>query len=95
MFSRFLACIIHGDERRQEIFENLEDVRDPFLVVKPGKDVVVDPRGMDELVKRAASSDKTLLEFPDALHGLLCEPPEARKEIEEAITKWMLERASL
>lgn len=63
----------------------------PFLCLTAGADVVVDNAGAAELLARSATPAdlKSSRCFPDALHGLLCEPEERRAEIEEAIVEFV------
>lgn len=62
----------------------------PYLLLIAGSDTVVDNRGSD-MLEASASTGETR-RFPEALHGLLCEPADSRKEIEDAIKSWALQR---
>ena len=62
----------------------------PYLLLIAGSDTVVDNRGSD-MLEASASTGETR-RFPEALHGLLCEPADSRKEIEDTIKSWALQR---
>lgn len=69
---------------------HLDKLTAPYLLLIAGNDTVVDNRGAD-MLEAAASAGETR-RFPAALHGLLCEPPAARQEIEDAIKEWAQQR---
>ena len=66
----------------------------PFLLLMAGDDRVVDNAGAEELAKHARTPEaqRSVVRYPDALHGLLCEPPQRRAEIEAAIADWAMQR---
>jgi acylglycerol lipase len=72
--------------------KQIEDISAPFLVLMALEDYVVDNAGIDDLVERASSTDKTLKEY-EALHGLLCEEQPLRGFIETDIVNWIKDRS--
>jgi alpha-beta hydrolase superfamily lysophospholipase len=73
---------------------SLPDISVPFLALHGTADTVVDISSSRLLVERAASDDKRLREIPNALHSLLCEPPEVRADVLHFITEWLEPRAA-
>ena len=73
---------------------SLPDISVPFLALHGTADTVVDISSSRLLVERAASEDKRLREVPNALHSLLCEPPEVRADVLHYITEWLEPRAA-
>ena len=72
----------------------LPDISVPFLALHGTADTVVDISSSRLLVERASSDDKRLREIPNALHSLLCEPPEVRADVLHYITEWLEPRAA-
>lgn len=72
--------------------KQIKEVSAPLLALMALEDFVVDNAGIDDLVERASSTDKTMIEY-DALHGLLCEEQPLRGFIETDIIKWITDRS--
>lgn len=64
----------------------------PILAVQGEGDLITDPRGPAEFVKRSISTDKTLKTYPGQFHDLLHEPEKER--VKADILDW-LDRHSL
>ena len=86
------ACL----ETAQELSEALDEVESPFLCLAAGRDTVVDTDGPQRLMERSATpaDQKKLTVFPDALHGLLCEPTATRSQVEAEIVSWVAKYAA-
>ena len=71
----------------------LPRVRTPFLCCVAEREYVLGPAAraaQEELVKVAATPpERRKLRRYDALHGILCEPPDKRAVIVEEICEWM------
>ena len=82
------ACVELANDTRGRLAE----VAAPFLLMLAGDDRVVDNAGSEELATRARTPEgaRTVLRYPGALHGLLCEAPDRRAKIEAAIAEWAL-----
>lgn len=70
-----------------EIGEHMEEVTVPLLAMHGGADVITDPEGTRELVRRAKSADKTLKIYDGLYHDLLHEPEKA--QVMADIAAWM------
>ena len=64
-----------------------EEVTVPLLALHGGADVITPPGGSRELVRRAASADKTLKIYDGLAHDLLHEPE--RQQVMADIAAWM------
>jgi len=62
-------------------------IRLPLLILQGTGDVVVDPRGAEELHRRAGSSDKTLKLYPELYHDVLHEPE--RQQVLDDLLAWL------
>ena len=61
-----------------------------FLCLAAEKDIVVDVKGPPKLMERSVGvTDKRLVTFMGALHGLLCEPVGVRSKVEKEILQWV------
>jgi alpha-beta hydrolase superfamily lysophospholipase len=69
----------------------LRSVSVPFLVLVADHDVTVDARGSLDLMEQSPSSDKQLRRY-DALHGILCEPPQRLEKIHKDMLDWIRKR---
>ena len=67
----------------------LDRVHTPFLALHGTADTVVDVSSSRRLLAASPSTDKTLIELPDALHSLLCEFPPVRNAVLGHITAWL------
>jgi len=84
------TCVeLANDTRRR-----LAEVTVPFLLLIAGDDRVVDNAGAEELAKHAQTPEaqRSVVRYPGALHGLLCEPPQRRAAIEATIAEWATQR---
>mmetsp|Transcript_29159 Transcript_29159/g.85108 ORF Transcript_29159/g.85108 Transcript_29159/m.85108 type:complete len:97 (+) Transcript_29159:1-291(+) len=74
-----------------ELAEHFDEISVPFLCLSAGKDTVVDPDGPARLFEQASTPEnkKKLVVFPDALHGLMCEPKGTREEILACVQEWL------
>ncbi|MBA0814018.1 hypothetical protein Gohar_019868 [Gossypium harknessii] len=71
-----------------------EEVDVPLLIVHGGDDVVCDPACVEELYKRAASTDKTLRIHPGMWHQLVGEPEESVELVFGEMIDWLKSRGS-
>eukprot|EP00928_Gymnodinium_smaydae_P046705 TRINITY_DN31129_c0_g1_i1.p1 TRINITY_DN31129_c0_g1~~TRINITY_DN31129_c0_g1_i1.p1 ORF type:complete len:204 (-),score=26.74 TRINITY_DN31129_c0_g1_i1:67-678(-) len=80
-----------------ELHGNLEQVSCPFFAAVGGREVVVDPQGVEDLFARASTpeSEKVFRRYADAQHGLLAEPLPLRSQIEADIRDWVQSRLRL
>jgi alpha-beta hydrolase superfamily lysophospholipase len=69
----------------------LEELRLPLLILHGAKDETVELVCSRTIAERAASGDKTLRVYPDAMHHLILEPE--RDEVLKLIADWILARA--
>ena len=76
----------------QEATRRLEELSLPLLVLHGERDETVEPACSRTVIERAASRDKILKLFPEAMHHLLLEPEAG--EILKLIGEWILERAA-
>ncbi|MER2559539.1 MAG: alpha/beta fold hydrolase [Myxococcaceae bacterium] len=67
---------------------NVERVTAPLLIVQGAHDALVDPAGNDELLSRAASTDKTKHVASEGGHG-----PSAVETSVDVIVRWLAARA--
>ena len=72
----------------------MPDITVPFLALRGTADTVVDIGSSRLLLERASSEDKRLREVPNALHSLLCEPPDTRADVLHYVTEWLEPRAA-
>lgn len=74
-----------------ELSQHFHEVQVPFLCLTAGKDVVVDKDASELLLAQASTpeEDKKNITYPEALHGLLCEPQDKREAIEADIVDWI------
>mmetsp|Transcript_11339 Transcript_11339/g.16655 ORF Transcript_11339/g.16655 Transcript_11339/m.16655 type:complete len:329 (+) Transcript_11339:81-1067(+) len=75
----------------KEINQRLTHIDTPLFCLMAVDDVIVDNKGIIDLMELASSRDKTLKKY-NALHGLLCEEKPVRSQIEKDILCWLLER---
>jgi acylglycerol lipase len=71
--------------------KSLPEIRAPLLCLLAEEDYVVDNTGLDDLMHKACSPDKTLKEY-DALHGLMCEVEPLKSQIQDDIVSWLNQR---
>ena len=76
----------------QEATRRLEELSLPLLVLHGERDETVEPACSRTVIERAASRDKILKLYPEAMHHLLLEPEAG--EILKLIGGWILERAA-
>src|SRR5687768_1078672 len=62
----------------------------PFLVIQGTEDKLVDPRGAEMLVEKAAATDKMLKMYKGGYHEMLNEPE--KDQVTQHIIEWMNER---
>ena len=81
------ACL----ETALELASSFDEISTPFLCLAAGKDTVVDVAGPPKLMEQSStpSEQKKLVVFPEALHGLLCEPLPVRAQVEKEIVQWV------
>ena len=80
------ACL----DTATELAEAFEEITTPFLCLAAEKDIVVDVKGTPKLMERSVGvTDKRLVTFMGALHGLLCEPVGVRSKVEKEILQWV------
>jgi alpha-beta hydrolase superfamily lysophospholipase len=78
-------------ELTEAVRSMLRSVSVPFLVLVADHDVTVDARGSLDLMEQSPSNDKQLRRY-DALHGILCEPPQRLEKIHEDMLDWIRKR---
>jgi alpha-beta hydrolase superfamily lysophospholipase len=69
------------------IGEHMEEVEVPFLDMHGSADVITEPDGSRELVRRARSTDKTLKIYEGLFHDLLHEPE--KEQVMKDVSDWM------
>ena len=74
-----------------QVLSRMEEVVSPLLVLHSPEDKVVLFEGSKQLVRRAGSSDKQLVEVTGAGHTLLLDQP---ARVETIILNWILDRVS-
>ncbi|KAL4190221.1 hypothetical protein AMTRI_Chr07g74680 [Amborella trichopoda] len=74
--------------------DRFEEVEAPMLVVHGEEDIVCDPKGVEELVRRAGSKDKTLKIYEGMWHQLVGEPQENVEKVFGDIINWLKDRAT-
>ena len=89
-----LTLFVPRTFRSEDLEAALPDIRVPFLALHGTADTVVDISSSRLLVERASSDDKRLREVSNALHSLLCEPPDVRADVLHYITEWLEPRAA-
>ena len=82
-----LTCV----ELCYKVQKDFHKVSTPMLTLMALEDCIIDNNGIDELMEKASSIDKTLKEYY-ALHGMLCEVNPLRTEIENDIIEWLLQK---
>lgn len=85
--ARFLAEVTRTTS---EVREELDAVAVPLLVLHGSADTMADPAMSAELVRRAASTDKTLHVVPDGWHALLRDLD--RSAVETMLIDWINQR---
>ncbi|XP_066314281.1 caffeoylshikimate esterase-like [Miscanthus floridulus] len=78
----------------RDLQQRFEDVRLPLLVVHGAEDTVCDPACVEELYRRAGSSDKTLRVYPGMWHQIIGEPEENVEKVFDEIIDWLMARAA-
>ncbi len=81
---RFLAA---GLARDRLIAARFAAIRAPLLVQLAGRDKIIDNQATRRLFGHVASTDKTLIEFPDACHTLEFDP--CRDEAVRSLVDWI------
>ncbi len=71
----------------KEMRKKLPDIRVPTLIIQPGNDSTVDPRGASLIYEHIGSTDKELHFIEGAEHVITCHPK--RKEAYPLIRKWV------
>ena len=61
----------------------------PLLVLQGSADTVVPPALAFDFYTAASSRDKAFIAYPDAKHGLMCEPLATRMKMCGDITGWL------
>ena len=61
----------------------------PLLLQHGTEDALVAPRGSRELLAKAASADKTLIEYVGASHNLLAEQPATLHAVRRDYLSWL------
>ena len=86
------ACLDTAAELRGA----LEEVTAPWLCLAAGREAVVDPAGPRELLARSSTppAQRKLVVFPEALHGLFCEPEPDRGAIEAELLAFVAAHAN-
>jgi len=69
------------------VLDRAEAISAPLLVLQGTGDRVVDPRGADDLVRRAGSPDKTLRRYDGLFHEVLSEPE--REQVFADLAGWL------
>jgi len=69
------------------LLNSADQIRLPLLILQGTGDVVVDPRGAEELHRRAGSPDKTLKLYPELYHDVLSEPE--RQQVLDDLLAWL------
>lgn len=72
-------------------FEIAGRVTVPVLILQGGHDLVTNPAGAWKLADNLASTDKQVVLFPEAYHGLFFDPD--TPQVLDVLEKWLLERA--
>jgi alpha-beta hydrolase superfamily lysophospholipase len=78
----------------RELQGRFEEVDLPFLVVHGGEDTVCDPASVEELHRRAGSSDKTLRIYPGMWHQIVGESEENVEKVFDEIIAKLKDRAA-
>ena len=78
----------------ETVHRSIPQFSSPMLCLLAEEDCVVDNDGIDELMEKASSVDKSLKEY-DAYHGLMCEVTPVRTQIESDIVEWMQEHTKV
>ncbi len=76
----------------QQLSDDAEQLRLPILLLQGTGDLVVDPKGAEQLYARAGSSDKTLKLYDGVYHDLFHEPE--RAEITADVLEWLSHKAA-
>ncbi len=74
------------------IWERADELDVPLLGLHGTADLLTDPRGTAELVRRAHTRDRTLLLYRGLVHDLIHEPE--RDQVMSDIERWLDERAA-
>lgn len=79
-----------------ELSANLNEVDVPFLCLVAGKEVVVEKDAYKNLMDQSSTQPqhKKAVLYPEALHGLFCEPLEERILMEKEILDWIAKYTS-
>jgi len=80
-----------------ELHASLQEIDAPFWDGIGGREVVVDPQGVEDLrtASSTAEADKELKWYPTAQHGLLAEPKPLRDDIEADVHAWVRGRLTM
>jgi alpha-beta hydrolase superfamily lysophospholipase len=78
----------------RELQGRFEEVDLPFLVVHGEENTVCDPASVEELHRRAGSSDKTLRIYPGMWHQMVGESEENVEMVFDEIVAWLKDRAA-
>jgi len=68
----------------QRCADNAALVRQPLLFVQGARDEIIDPAGGEEIFRRSAAADKTMMVVPDGGHGWAVVEGRA-----DAIAQWL------
>ena len=78
----------------RELQARFEEVELPLLAVHGADDTVCDPACVEELCRRAGSTDKTLRVYPGMWHQIVGEPEENVEKVFDEIIAWLKARAA-
>jgi alpha-beta hydrolase superfamily lysophospholipase len=78
--------------RLEQLATEFSDIKIPMFILHGEEDKICTPAGSQRLHDQAASQDKTLKMYKDAMHNLLLEKESVRSPVMDEIWDWVIQR---